>query len=75
MYTRGMAKDPKIVFRAAVSKIQTMADGSLRFVFDAGEKAIPEAAMLMECKRQGIYLEVTVKEAPKTKVKGVDRGL
>ena len=62
-------------FHAEIKKIQTMADGGLRFIFDTGEKAIKEAAMLMECKRQGIYLEITVKEVPKTEVKEEDYGL
>ena len=64
-----------IVFQAEIKKIQTMADGGIRFIFDTGEGAIKEAAMLMECKRQGVYLEITVKEATKTQVKENKYGL
>lgn len=64
-----------IVFHAEVIKVMTMADGSPRFIFGASENAIPQAAMLMECQRAGIYLEITVKEVPKTEVKEEDYGL
>ena len=64
MYNVFMSDDA-IIFKAEISKIQTMADGGLRFIFDAGEKAIKEAAMLMECKRRGIYLNVEITEHEK----------
>ena len=54
-----------IVFQAEIKKIQTMADGGIRFIFDTGEGAIKEAAMLMECKRQGVYLNVEITEHEK----------
>ena len=75
VYNGGMADDPKIVFQAEVVKVMTMADGSPRITFGAGEKSIRQAAMLMECQAGGIYLEITCKEVPKTEVKGLDRGL
>lgn len=37
-----------------VARIQTMADGGLRFTFDAPETETLQAAQLMECKRFGI---------------------
>lgn len=42
-----------------IAKIQTMADGGLRFVFDAGEMETLQAAYLMECKRFGVAGELT----------------
>ena len=68
-------KDLEIVFQAEVIKVMTMADGSPRVIFGANENAIPEAAMLMECQKQGIYLEITCKKAPKTLAKVDNRGL
>lgn len=45
-----------IEFQAAVSQVRTLADGGIRVVLDLPEDAIPQMAMLAECKRQGIYL-------------------
>lgn len=42
-----------------VAKIQTMADGGLRFIFDAAETETFAAAQFMECKRFGIVGELT----------------
>jgi len=50
--------DP-IRFEAAVAKVQTLADGGLRVTFDLGESAIEAVALLMACKRAGVYLSVT----------------
>jgi hypothetical protein len=36
--------------------VQTLADGGLRITLDLPESAIPQAAMLMECKREEIPL-------------------
>ena len=47
-----------IEFDAAVSQVRTLADGGIRVVLDLPEDAIPQMAMLAECKRQGIYLTV-----------------
>lgn len=47
-----------IRFVAVVQKVQTLADGGLRFTFDAPEDAIVPAAELMACKREGVVLEV-----------------
>lgn len=51
-----------IEFKAVPSKVQTLADGGLRFTFDVGEHEIVAAAQLMECKRAGVVL--TVKLTP-----------
>lgn len=55
--------DP-ITFFASVQKVQTLADGGLRFTFDAPESAIMPAAELMACKRMGVVLDIvaTVRE-------------
>lgn len=37
-----------------IVKIQTLADGGLRFTFDAPEQQVLTAAHLMECKRRGV---------------------
>ncbi len=78
VYNKRMArkkKDDAIIFQAEVVKVMTMADGSPRVILGASENAIPQAAMLMECQRRGILLEITCKEAPKTTAKVDKRGL
>lgn len=46
----------KIEFPATVFKVQTLVDGGIRITLDLPENEINKAAMLMECKRQGIPL-------------------
>ena len=46
-----------IVFTAAVQRITTLVDGGIRVSFDLEESAIMQAAELMACKRDGVYLE------------------
>ena len=55
--------DP-ITFYASVQKVQTLADGGLRFTFDASESAIMPAAELMACKRMGVVVDVVVTARP-----------
>ncbi len=50
-----------IKFSAVVYKVQTLTDGGIRVMFDLPETAIPQMAMLAECKRQGILLRVECK--------------
>lgn len=45
-------------------KLQTLVDGGIRLTFDLSETAIPEMAMLAECKRQGIALKVVCRGTP-----------
>lgn len=52
-------------FIAAVYKVQTLSDNGIRVTLDLPETAIPEMAMLAECKRQGIVLDIKVREADK----------
>ena len=47
-----------IEFVATVARVQTMAEGGLRFTFDAPETAVMQAAQLMECKRWEAVLVV-----------------
>ena len=68
----------QIDFTAAVTSVKTMADGGLRVSFDLSEQSIPQAAMLMECKRQGIPLQINCIVANLTKLddetkKGTER--
>jgi len=42
-----------------VARIQTMADGGLRFTFDAPETETFQAAQFMECKRFGVVGKLT----------------
>ena len=56
--------DSSITFRAVVYKVQTVAHGGLRITLDLPETAIPQAAMLMECKREEIPLMFEAKVAP-----------
>ena len=47
-----------ITFQAAVYKVQTLTDGGVRVSLDLPETAIMQMAMLAECQRAGIYLDV-----------------
>jgi len=64
-----------VTFTAAVARVQTLADGGLRFTFDAPESAVMEAAELMTYKRFGVVLQVTCealeREAPEDPVDAV----
>jgi hypothetical protein len=51
--------DHVITFNATVSQVRTLADGGLRVVLDLQEQDILQAAELMECKRQGVVIQVT----------------
>ncbi len=53
----------RIVFVGEVNKVQTLADGGIRVTLDLPETAIAQAAMLMQCKVDGIALEFTAKAA------------
>lgn len=46
----------EIRFPAAVHKLQTLVDGGIRVTLDLPETAIPQMAMLAECKRAGLPL-------------------
>jgi len=53
---------------AAVQKVQTLADGGLRWTFDLPESAILQSAQLMEIRRSQTAVELTiepVKDKPK----------
>lgn len=52
---------PVIRFDAEVYKVQTLVDGGLRVTLDLPETAIPQAAMLIECKRERIPLVIEAK--------------
>lgn len=52
-------KAEPVTFEATVNKVTTLADGGLRIAFDLPEDAIVAAAWLMECKRNGVVLQVT----------------
>ena len=51
----------KIEFAAEVYKVQTLVDHGIRITLDLPESSIPQAAMLMECRRQGIPLKFMAK--------------
>lgn len=46
-----------IRFDAIVAKAQTLADGGIRISLDLPESAVPQMAMLIEAKREGVPLE------------------
>ena len=48
-------------FTAIVARVQTLADNGLRVTLDLPEQAVVEAAQLMELKRIGAVLDVTVR--------------
>jgi hypothetical protein len=62
-----MMSEP-IKFYATVYKVQTLVDFGLRITFDLPQDAIMQAAMLMECHKMGVVLEVdaipTVQHGP-----------
>ena len=45
---------------AAVQKVQTLADGGLRWTFDLPESAILASAQLMEIRRSQTAVELTI---------------
>ena len=57
-----------VKFQAVVQKVQTLADGGLRFTFDAPEDAGMTAAQLIECHRLGVVLMVKCEVYPQDKV-------
>lgn len=61
--------DP-IEFYAQIAKVQTLADGGLRFTFDVPEMAIMAAAELMACKVDGHVVDVVVTARPLTEFDG-----
>jgi len=52
--------DNTVEFDAIVNKCQTLADQGLRVSFDLQEDAIVPVAWLMEAKRSGVVLRVTI---------------
>lgn len=56
----GMA-EAVIRFDAIVAKAQTLADGGIRISLDLPESAVPQMAMLIEAKREGVPLEFVAK--------------
>lgn len=55
-----------ITTTVTVAKVQTMADGGLRFIFDAPETETLQAAQLMECKRFGVVGRLTFEQIEDT---------
>ena len=55
-----MTPDPIAMFEAGVSNIKSMADGSPRFEFEAGEDAIQHMTPLGQAKADKRYLMVIV---------------
>jgi hypothetical protein len=61
---REQEKDEGVIrFTASVWKVSTLADKGLRLVLDLPETAIPQMAMLAECKRQNMALAFEAKES------------
>jgi len=57
------APDAIAQFTGAVANVKTMADGSPRFTFDAGEDAAELLSVLAACQQTGRYLQVVVFDA------------
>ena len=55
-----MSKPDDLRFDAIVARVQTLADNGLRVTLDLGENEVVAAAQLMELKRLGAVLKVTV---------------
>lgn len=58
----------EITFHAAVHQVKTLADNGLIISFELPETEVMQAAQLMECKRRGIYLNITCEVADKQSV-------
>lgn len=66
-----MADDTEISFIASVYKVQTLGgDNGIRVTLDLPENAITQAALLMECQRIGLALQVVCKTGENTKRNG-----
>ena len=59
--------DDTLQFDAEVVKVQTLVDNGIRLTLDLPETAITEAAVLMELKRQGVAIRVTVEKDAQNK--------
>ena len=55
-----MSKPDDLRFDAIVARVQTLADNGIRVTLDLPEQAVVQAAQLMELKRLGAVLKVTV---------------
>lgn len=55
-----MSKPDDLRFDAIVARVQTLADNGIRVTLDLPEQAVVQAAQLMELKRIGVSLKVTV---------------
>jgi len=55
-----MSKPDDLRFDAIVARVQTLADNGIRVTLDLGENEVVAAAQLMELKRIGAVLKVTV---------------
>ena len=51
-------QDKSIKFAAQVNTVKTLPDMGLRLVLDFSENDIMQAAMLMECKKMGVVLDI-----------------
>ena len=69
----GGMSDNVIRFAVSVAQIKTMADGGLRFAFDAPETAIEAATELMRVKQAGGILEIAAIAIIKTPVNMEDK--
>lgn len=49
-----------ITVEAEIYKVQTLVDNGIRLTLDLSEDAVIEAAKLMECRRQGVTVKVTI---------------
>lgn len=68
--SRPKIERPKIEFEASVNQVRTLADGGLRLVLDLPEDAVRQAAMLMQCKADGIALDIRATAALPNKRRG-----
>lgn len=52
---------------AQITKVQTLADGGVRWTFDGPEDAVMESAALMEMKRLGFAVKLTIEPITREK--------
>jgi len=52
--------EPIAMFTGTIARVQSMADGSPRFVIDAGEPALDLLSVLAKAQMSGVYLQFVV---------------
>jgi hypothetical protein len=66
-----MMPEPIAMIEVDNARVQTMADGSPRFIFDGMSKAIPELSKIAQAKDDGRFMLVMVYDIDELKDAGI----